>query len=122
MLNKDDDEHPVPEEWRSTFRRIADAFRAGDFELRRQPIDRVAPIESATAEQIAENITAYGEPLAPLSEETWDRSVYRWMDGYWQMLVDFTTQAEPVSDLTLHAKLYEAAGDYRLVIDAVYVP
>lgn len=43
------------------------------------------------------------------------------MDGYWQVLVDLTTAAEPVSDLTLHAKLYEGNGS-RLEIDSVHVP
>lgn len=121
MLKKDDAEHPAPEPWRSTFRQIANAFVAGDFQLRDHPIDSVVPVDPATAEYIAENIFAYGEALAPLDDATWDRSVYRWMDGYWQMLVDLSTKDEPVSDLSLHAKLYEAEG-HRLVIDSVHVP
>jgi hypothetical protein len=36
MLQKDDAEHPVPEPLRSTFRQIAGAFVAGDFQLRHQ--------------------------------------------------------------------------------------
>jgi hypothetical protein len=122
MLQKDDAEHPVPEPLRSTFRQIADAFTAGDFQLRDHPIHGVRPIDPDTAKWIADNISAYGETLAPLNEETWDRSIYRWMDGYWQMLVDLTTSSEPVSDLTLHAKLYEAGGDFALAVEAVYVP
>lgn len=122
MLPKDDDEHPVAEQLRSTFRQIADAFVAGDFQLRDHPIVGVRPIDPATAQWIANNISAYGEMLAPLNEETWDRSTYRWMEGYWQMLVDLTTRSEPVSDLTLHAKLYEMSGGFELVVEAVYVP
>jgi hypothetical protein len=38
MLQKDDAEHPVPEPLRSTFRQIAGAFVAGDFQLRHQGI------------------------------------------------------------------------------------
>lgn len=121
MLKKDDAEHPVPEQWRSTFRQIASAFAAGDFQLRDHPIDGVAPVDAATAQHIANNVAAYGAPLAPLNDATWDRSVYRWMEGYWQMLVDLTTEGEPVSDLTLHAKLFEADG-FRLEISSVYVP
>ena len=120
MLKKDDAEHPVPEPWRSTFRQIASAFAAGDFHLRDRVIDGVAPIDEATAEYIADNVAAYGDALAPLNDATWDHSVYRWMEGYWQMLVDLTTEGEPVSDLTLHAKLYEASG--RLEVDSVHVP
>ena len=122
ILLKDDDEHPVADQLRSTFRQIADAFIAGDFQLSDHPIAGVRPIESATAKWIADNISAYGDLLAPLNEETWDRSTFRWMEGYWQVLVDLTTRSEPVSDLTLHAKLYETSGGFELVVDAVYVP
>jgi hypothetical protein len=121
VLQKDDLEHPVPEPWRSTFKQIADAFVAGDFQLRYRPIDGVDPVDQATAERIAENIAAYGEPLAPLNDATWERSVYRWMDGYWQVLVDLSTRGEPVSDLTLHAKLHEG-DDPRLEVCSVHVP
>jgi hypothetical protein len=121
MLQKDDAEHPVPEPLRSTFRQIADAFAAGDFQLREYPIAGVCPIEPDTAEWIADNIAAYGATLAPLNEQTWHRSIYRWMDGYWQMLVDLATSCERVSDLTLHGKLYESGEDFSLVIEAVYV-
>lgn len=121
MLKKDDAEHPIPQPWRSTFRQIANAFVAGDFQLRDHPIDDVVPLLPATARYIADNIAAYGAALAPLNDSTWDQSVYRWMDGHWQMLVDLSTEAEPVSDLTLHAKLYEGDG-LRLEIDSVHVP
>lgn len=121
MLQKDDLEHQVPEPWRSTFRQIVDAFVAGDFQLRHCPVQLVDPVELATAERIAENVTAYGDPLAPLNDATWERSVYRWMDGYWEVLVDLTTRGEPVSDLTLHAKLHDA-DEPRLEIDSVHVP
>ena len=121
MLQKDDLEHPVPEPWRSTFREIVDAFVAGDFELRHRTVDGVEPLGRATADRIAENVSAYGEPLAPLNDATWERSVYRWMDGYWQVLVDLSTASEPVSDLTLHAKLYEGNGS-RVEVDSVHVP
>jgi hypothetical protein len=121
MLQKDYLEHPVPEPWRSTFRQIVDAFVAGDFQLRHRTVDGVEIVDRATAKRIAENVAAYGEPLAPLDDATWERSVYRWMDGYWQVLVDLTTQGDPVSDLTLHAKLHEADGP-RLEIESVHVP
>jgi hypothetical protein len=43
------------------------------------------------------------------------------MGGYWLVLVDLSTISEPVSDLTLHAKVYEADCS-RLTIDSVHVP
>ena len=42
MLQRDDSEHPVPEPLRPKFRQIADAFVAGDFQLRHHPIVGVA--------------------------------------------------------------------------------
>jgi hypothetical protein len=66
MLQKDDAEHPVPEPLRSTFRQIADAFTAGDFQLRDHPIHGVRPIDPDTAKWIADNISAYGETLDPV--------------------------------------------------------
>ena len=121
VMFKDDVEHSIPEPWRTTFRQIANAFAAGDFELRCHTVERVAAVPPATAAQIAANVSAYGDALAPLNDATWEGSVFRWMDGYWQVLVDLTTAREPVSDLTLHAKLYEGNGS-RLEIDSVHVP
>ena len=121
MLQKDDLEHPVPEPWRVTFTQIANAFAAGDFRLSQCPIEGVKPVDQATAQRIAKNVAAYGEPLVFLNEATWQRSVYRWMDGYWQVLVDLSTQGERVSDLTLHAKLFEG-NDPRIQVYSVHVP
>jgi hypothetical protein len=119
MLQKDGAEHAVPEPLRSTFRRIAGAFVDGDYQLRDRPIAGVRPVEPDTAKWIAECVSAYGDDLAPLDEQTWERSVYRWMDGYWLALVDLTTGSEPVSDLSLHAKLFEG-GDVEVY--GVFVP
>jgi hypothetical protein len=121
MLEKDDAEHQVPELWRSTFRQIVAAFVAGDLGLREHRIDDVAPIDASTAMHIADNINGYGEALAPLNDAVWESSVYRWMDGYWLMLVDLTTIGEPVSDLTLQAELRENESP-RLRINSVQVP
>ena len=110
MLEKDDAEHPLPERWWPAFRRIADAFVAGDYELRRHPVEGVVPVSPATAEHIAATVSAYGDVLAPLDDAVWQRSVYRWMDGYWHVLVELTTEREPVSDLTLHARLKDGSG------------
>ena len=122
MLLKDDAEHPVPVPLRSAFHQIADAFVAGDFQLRSHPIACVRPVSGDTAAWIAQNVSAYGETLAPLSEETWKRSVYLWMDGHWQVVVDLTTTTEPVSDLALHSKLYEAGDRLEVELYGVYVP
>jgi hypothetical protein len=121
MLRKDDQEHPVPGPWRRKFEEIAAAFATGDFQLRNTRIDGVEPVERGVAEHIAANVAAYGKPLTRLNDATWERSVYRWMDGYWQVLVDLATVGEPVSDLTLHARLDEP-NTCRLTIESVHVP
>lgn len=117
MLLRDDAEHSLPEALRSTFRLIADAFVVGDFQLRDHRIDGVKRIDPETAIRIAGNIKAYGDTLAPLNEQTWSQSRCRGMEGYWQ-----TTHSEPVSDLTLHAKVSEAGDGFAVVVEAVYVP
>lgn len=121
MLERDNDEHAVPLDWRAPFEQIADAFMVKDFQLFHHQIDRVEPIDYSTAKSIADNIAAYGVPLAALNIATWEWSIYRWMNGYWQFLVDLTTDEEEVSDLTLHAKL-DDAPTARLEVQSVHVP
>lgn len=121
MLARDDDEHPVPPEFRAIFHKIADAFVAGDYRLHDHAIDGVRPITASTAEWIAASVSAYGDNLAPLHSSTWNHAIYQWMGGYWQFLVDLTTERQQVSDLTLHAKLHDAEWP-TLEIESVYVP
>ena len=122
MLKKDDAEHPIPEPLRPVFKQIAAAFVTGDYQLRNHRIGGVKPVDLKTASWIADSVSAYGDTLAPLNEQTWERSIYRWVDGYWEVLVDLTTHSEPVSDLSLHAKLFEAGGELAVEVYGVYVP
>jgi hypothetical protein len=121
MLMQDDDEHPVPPELHATFHKIADAFAAGDYTLRSHAIAGVRAVDPSTARAIAESVAAYGDKLAALHPSTWDQAVYRWVNGHWQMLVDLTTEAQQVSDLTLHAKLYDTEPR-TLEVQSVHVP
>ncbi|MDR6147829.1 hypothetical protein QE363_003622 [Sphingomonas sp. SORGH_AS870] len=116
-----DDEHEVPLGWRARFVQIVKAFLRDDVELSDHPVSRVEPVELKTAESIVNNINAYDAPLASLNAATWERSVYRWMDGYWLFLVDLTTVYEKVSDLTLHAQLRDAP-EARLEVQSVHIP
>jgi hypothetical protein len=43
------------------------------------------------------------------------------MGGYWQFLVDLTTEAENVSDLTVHAILRDS-DNARIEVQSVHVP
>jgi hypothetical protein len=121
MLAKDDAEHPVPPEWRATFHRIADAFAVGDYELCNHTIANVSAIDRPTAEFISGCVAAYGDSLTPLHPSTWERAIYHWTGGCWTFLVDLTTTNEQVSDLTLHAKLYDTE-DSKLEVMSVHVP
>jgi hypothetical protein len=120
MAERDDAEHPIPPEWRATLSQVIDACVEGDFGLQRG-IEGVAPVDADTAQWIAQSVAAYGAPLAPLDAAVWETARCRWMDGYWELLVDLTTTAEPVSDLVLHAR--RSDGDPPLfTIRSVHVP
>jgi len=121
MLAKDDKEHPVPEQLRPRFQALVAAFVAGDFRLSRHVLDGIAPIDEGTAEFIAGQIAAYGSNLAPLNDAVWQRSIYLWMDGYWEFLIDLSTTQEPVSDLALLAKLFDDSSG-RIEVSSVHVP
>jgi hypothetical protein len=119
-LERDDIERPVPHALRPMFHQIAEAFVDGDYGLLRSPVRGVDPVEPDVAKSISAYVLAYGDPLVPLDPETWLRSVYMWMDGYWAFLVDLSTTGAKVSDLTLHARLYHGSP-LRLEIQSVHV-
>ena len=121
MLQRDDDEHHIPADWRAPFEQIVGALRHGDLQLRANPIAHVEPIDPETAQSIGDNIEAYGAKLADLDAAVWQRAIYRWMEGYWQFLVDLSTSEEAISDLVLHARLDDTPGA-RLRIQSVHVP
>jgi hypothetical protein len=121
MLAQDHQEHPVPEEVRPRFQEVVAAFVAGDFQLSRHVLDGVASIDVGTAGFIEEQIAAYGANLAPLSDDVWRGSAYCWMESHWEFLIDLSTNKEPVSDLTLHAKLFGGPRG-RIEVWSVHVP
>ena len=121
MLALDDEEHPVPDEVRPRFQELVAAFVTGDFQLSRHELDGLAPIDADTAGFIEGQIAAYGANLAPLSDDVWQRSAYRWMDDHWEFLIDLSTVQEPVSDLALHAKLFGGPSG-RIEVWSVHVP
>lgn len=102
------------------FHEVAAAFVVGDYSLRDHAIRGVREVDPSTAKAIANSVLVYGDNLAPLNPSTWNYAVYRWMGEYWQMLVDLTKEGEDVSDLTLHAKLYDSEPP-TLEIESVHV-
>jgi hypothetical protein len=120
-VNKDSDhEQKIPTDWRDTLFKIVEAFRRGDFELQNR-IDRVYPIQHEEAQRIKKNIQSYGGELSDLSDESWDSSIYIWMDGYWDILVDLIVDND-VSDLVLFLRAREKEKEINFEIRSVHVP
>ncbi|WP_298160692.1 hypothetical protein [Brevundimonas sp.] len=119
-LARNDEEHPIPPALRDTFRLVVEAFAAGDFTLRERPVKGVANVDPGTAKFIEQTLATCGDALMPLNEAVWERSCYRWMDGYWSMLVDLSTRRQIVSDMTLHADMQEATRIMH--IRSVHIP
>lgn len=94
----------------------------GDYALQ-QRVATVDAIDPSTAQQIESYILDYGETLASLPTSTWDTSVSRWMEGYWELLVELYTVESGESDLVLSARVFEHGdGQYRIEVMGVYVP
>jgi hypothetical protein len=116
-------ELPVPLVWRATLRDIVARLVARDFSLA-QGVAHVEPVRAAVAQQIDKFIANYGETLAPLPEETWASSVYRWskISNRWDVRLDLWSVEEGHSDLVLSVAVTEAPGGYRYALKSVLVP
>jgi hypothetical protein len=113
--------HPVATAWREAFRDVVNAFRQGDYALATN-IPMVAPVSSATVDQIKTYVLDYGETLADLPGETWATSVAHWMGTHWDVLVDLWTVESGRSDMVMSARVFEMERSFRIEIGAVYVP
>jgi hypothetical protein len=122
LVSKDEvRQGPVPSLWRSTLSDIVEAFKEGDFGLKRGVLG-VRPISTEDARRIALGIKSYGAQLASLPAETWQTSACQWMRGYWDVLVDLFTVEEGASDLALAVRVYEDKSSYAFEIQSVHVP
>lgn len=117
----EEDELPIPHEWRPIFKDIVRSFVNKDYGLS-SGVKNVNPISKDTMEQIKEYIVDYGEELVELPEETWDTSVYIYYGDYWNVLIDLYTESEGLSDLVLNAEVRERDNEYIIDIHLVYVP
>lgn len=121
-MPKDSIERPVPFVWKGIFVEIVSRFISGDYALSSRPVG-VCEITPDRAEFIAAQIASYGDDLIELSDETWSRSVYVWMDGYWEVIIDLCMKDQGVSDLALLTKIYEGEdGKFIFKVESVYVP
>lgn len=114
-------ELPIPSKWRTTIAKIVDALVAEDYVLR-----SVVPSSELrspdVASQMRSYIEDYGEKLIPLSEKSWDSSVYIWQGKDWLALVDLSTDKEEVSDLVMQLSISELEADFKFTVEMVYVP
>ena len=120
VVEKKEEEGPIPNVWRPTFEKIVNALVEKDYRL--GSIPNVNPISIDTAKQIKEFIEDYGEELIELPEATWDTSVYICYGNYWNVLIDFFTKKEGLSDLALNAEVREIDQEYFFDINLVFVP
>lgn len=114
-------EHPVADAWRPLFREINRAFMRGDFALAHEP-PGVTLRSPGCADQIQRTLTAWGETLVELPDETWTTSVALWMGDHWEVVVDLWTAESGRIDLIIDARVYEAEGGYRIEVGSVHVP
>lgn len=122
VLKDEERELPVPSIWRSALKQIVDSF----VQERALPtlVDAIIvdPIASDEAKISRQNIQDYPDPIGPLAEFSWTTSIYIWMDGYWDVLVDLSTSDGETSDLVLHAKVRESDNQYIIKPGLIYVP
>ena len=121
VLKHEDNERPIPTAWRNTIVAIVDSFKKGDFKLE-CGIPFVQAVSAEDATRIAGNIEDYGAVLSSLPADTWRTSVCRWMQEYWDVLIDLYTVGEGESDLVMFIRAYEDGEAYRFQVQSVHVP
>ncbi|WP_335951782.1 DUF7668 domain-containing protein [Acinetobacter beijerinckii] len=121
VLYDKDTATPVPSVWRETLIKIIEAFKNNDLASINQ-IEGVQNIELEHLQEIAENITDYGEKLVSLPDETWDSSQAYWMGFCWNIILDLFTESEGRSDLILSIRIFETDGVFEYSIQDMYVP
>nr|WP_314437095.1 hypothetical protein [uncultured Brevundimonas sp.] len=120
-VEKDEDrELPVPTAWRLQIAEIVAAL-VGSSEGTVGNVVCLDRISSDVLRSIDENLAEYGCTIDPVSSLTWGTSIYRWMDGYWQVLVDLFAEGEQV-DLVLFLRVAESEGEYRFHVESIHVP
>ncbi|MCH7309311.1 hypothetical protein MMO38_14390 [Acinetobacter sp. NIPH 1852] len=117
----EDSATPVPTVWRKTLIRIIEAFKHNDL-VSIHHIEGVQLLELEHLQEIAENITDYGETLVSLPDETWHSSQALWMGDYWYVILDLFTEREGRSDLILSIRVFETDGVFEYLIQDIYVP
>lgn len=116
-----DHELPIATPWRPVLKQVVGAFVKADYRLA-SGVPDVAPISAAKARQIRAYLKDYGETLVELADDTWKTSISRWMEDYWEVLVDLWTEESGRSDMVLSARVYETKVGFRFEVLSVHVP
>ena len=92
-------ELPVPLMWRESLESLANSFVLNKFPL----VDAQFKLAKYDTEIITlnfDNISDYPEKLGLLSERSWDTSIFQWVDGYWEVLIDLSNEKGEIDDST----------------------
>jgi hypothetical protein len=117
----EEDELPIPTVWREALKRLANALV---FDTEYIPVSDIlaTSCNAKTKEIQAYNLETYPDAIGPLTDSTWENSIYRWDAGYWQVLLDLVTKEGEISDLVFHAKVRETESGYVIEPGLIYVP
>lgn len=119
-VQKKSQELPIPHVWREPIRGLVHCIISKNYDqLSKNPSFELPSKEKIYS--IEYNIDSYNEVIVGVTEWSWSRSVYMWMDGYWEIIVDIAGESGP-SDLSIFLRAYENRGQYLFRIESVHVP
>lgn len=114
----EDKELPVPTVWRDSISKIVDSIPFGKT---MENLPYLAHVSPEDAKYFSKNISDYGKIIDPVSPMTWVTSIYLWMDGYWDVLVDLFSGGERI-DLVLFLRVTESDDGYKFYVESIHVP
>ena len=121
VVKNEDEELPVPTVWRKPLADIVACLALGEFS-KLPGLPAVTLRDEEVCRNIESYVRAYGRKVTSLPEESWRTSIYLWMDGYWDVLVDLFTVEEGCSDLVLFVRVHPKEDSYIFRIESVHVP
>ena len=117
----EDQELPIPTQWRNTLKSIVECFVEGDFQPNKK-FRCILPLSSDDSLNIEKSINAYGDKLVALPLDMWEPSFYQATHGGWQVWVYLHTENEMPSDLVLFVFVREDEAGFNYEIESVHVP
>jgi hypothetical protein len=117
----EDQELPVPTQWRDALRSIVNCFAEGEFRPDRK-ISGVLPLAPEDASDVEKSIKAYGGKMVKLPLDSWNMSFYQATQGGWQVWIYLYTENEAPSDLVLFVFVRVDGSSFTYEIESVHVP